>query len=957
MKKNTLLTLAILFVFLCRTPFFAFASEEKIRVGYTDQDDIIIDINNTGHEGYGYEILKKIEEISDLEFEFVKIEDDIFEALEKGEVDVIGFYFKTPEREKKYLYLKTHLNTVQIALMAPTTKNRVYDNPEIIDGKTVATYRGNGGNNSLREYLKENNISVNYVYGDLGNYKELEADYYLVYSSDSELKYFNNLINFPRRFSYLISLPDKKEIMDKIDVAVNEILTTEGNFFDTLTEEYMSDAYHTFHRSLTENELQILRQKTLKVAYHDIARPLAFTNSEGKADGALVDVMNRLAELYEFKVEYYPYTEWNAPLVLADCDITLAAAGDANYFAKHFTTSEYFFNLPTIAIANPDKLTGEKLFDIANLSSNKVGALDFLYNDFKSLLQITKNNPFTSYTNFNTLLDAYKNNEIDIMVITQFSLGYVNSYLGKTPYFAIASNFDIEMHLSIANDIADVYVPIFNIMLDNISEQEYQDILVQNQAIHFYEQSFIDDLADHWYYVALFGFAIISLFLFSSFTEQKQQKQAIQDAHDTDAITSLMTFHKFIEETKKTVTTSENNSHEVISFDIDMYKNINAYFGEEKGLQIQINIANALREAFKGYPVFLCRKFDENFLIVRRIDEGGKIEDICDKFIIPSILKVVGEQYNLSLSFGIATIDDRDVMPSTYIGRVENARKRGKTESTTTFNRFDESMKKDYENRLNVTNRMKNALKNHEFSVFYQPKIDFQTLRVGGAEALVRWLPKDEKAIFPDEFIPVFEKNGFILSLDMYVLEDVCRFIVENEGKIEIPKISVNLSARSVLANDLIERILEIVVINGINPKKIEFELTESAIESNTELFLKRVDEIKECGFTVSIDDFGAGVSSLNRLSAVEANVLKLDKAFFDLKGKEAKNKVVVSNVIAMAKELDMMVVAEGVETKEQALWLREIKSDYAQGYYFARPMDEKAFKELLVQGTTFSLD
>ncbi len=936
---------------------FARENDELIRVGYIKNDDLVIDINNVGNEGYGYEILKKVEEISHFKFEFIEIKDDIFKALEKGEVDIIGFYFHTPERAEKYLYLQTPLNIVQTSLMAPTTQNTIYDTPELINGKTVATYEGNIANEALDNYLKKHNISMNYVIGDLTTYKELEADYYLAYSSDADVSNYNNVVNFDIGYTYLLSLPEKKDMMDRLDQAVYKIITTEGNFFEKLRTKYMGKAYHSFHRSLTQEELDFLQKKTFKVAYHEIARPLTFTGEDGQADGALVDVMNRLAEIYNFKVEYYPYSNSNMLSVHANCDISLAAAGDSEYFTQNFTPSQSYIHLPIIAMVPREKITGKMSFeDIENVSP-KIGALKYLYTDFDLYLSRATENSFVFFETFSQLLEAYKNKEVDMIIMTQLSSTYSNSYLGEDTSFTFSADFDLDLHLSFANAIAEEYAPIFNIMLDNISTREFEEIVMQNQVNHLHKSSFKDLVLDNIANIIICIFVILSGVLYVSLRFQRKRRRELQKAYETDRLTSLMTLRKLIYEAKKKVITAPDNTYELITFDIDMFKSINTHFGEEQGTQVLLNIARALEEAFEGTEAFLCRKVDDQFVIVRRIAEGGLIEDICDKHIIPSIQKIVGEKYNLSLSFGIVTISDRNELPSSYLAQAENARRQSKVEHKTTFVKFDDSMKKYYENKLNVTFRMKEAMKNREFSVVYQPKIDFDTLEVGGAEALVRWFPKEGRTIFPDEFIPVFEQNGFILSLDLYVLEEVCRFIVENEKKMDIPRISVNLSAYSIVAEDLIPHIAELIDVYAINPKQIEFELTESAVERDPKLFLCVVQELKECGFCVSIDDFGAGVSSLNRISTIEADVLKLDKAFFDLEGKEEKNKAVVNNVIRMAKDLNMRVVAEGVETKEQALWLREIQSDYAQGYYFARPMPESDFKELLESKKVFSLD
>ncbi len=938
---------------------FIFASEntDVIRIGYIPYDDLVDDINHVGNEGYGYEVLRKVEEISDFQFEFVAIEDDIFLALERGEVDIIGFYFLTPERAEKYIYLETPLNAVQTSLVAPGEENRIYNDPQSIDGKTVATYHGNVANVYMAQYADEHNISVNFVYDDFHNYQELEADYYLVYSSDTEMGEYNNVVNFQKHNAYLLAMPDKQEMMDRLNAVILEIVTTEGDFFEELGEKYMGEAHHIFHRSLTAEELETLQARTFTVAYNEIARPLNYTNSEGNPDGALIDVMNRLAEIYEFDVEYIPYSHLNSASVLENCDIDLAAVGDMEYYNTHFTPSETYFQIPLIAMVPRENVTGKLTSEDIRLLSPRIGILKYLHTDYTIFLDNAEDNELVFYEDMNELLDAYQNSEVDIIVISQSSLAYAMSYFGRNDSFTLSAGFALGIRLNIANDIADTYVPIFNIMLDNISDFEYAEILTQNEANHFYEQGIQDLLIENWYYIALLMFLVLSFFLFIAYSAQRKRREELQQAYERDRLTSLLTLRKLMSEAKKKIKIAEDNTYELITFDIDMFKSINVHFGEEQGTQVLLNVARALEEAFKDFEVLLCRKVDDQFVIVRRIDEGGLIEDICEKYIAPSIQQVVGEKYNLSLSFGIVPLSDRNGQLSMYLAQAENARKQSKVEHKTNFVRFDDAMKKYYENKLNVTYRMKEAMSNREFALVYQPKINFNTLKVDGAEALVRWFPKEGRTIFPDEFIPVFEQNGFILSLDLYVLEEVCKFIKENNQKMEIPKISVNLSAYSIVAEDLIAHIAEIIDIYDINPKQIEFELTESAVERDPKLFLDVVQELKECGFSVSIDDFGAGVSSLNRISTIEAHVLKLDKAFFNVEGKEEKNRLVVSNVIRMAKDLNMMVVSEGVETKEQALWLREIKSDYAQGYYFAKPMDEESFKELLQENKVYSLD
>ncbi len=414
-------------------------------------------------------------------------------------------------------------------------------------------------------------------------------------------------------------------------------------------------------------------------------------------------------------------------------------------------------------------------------------------------------------------------------------------------------------------------------------------------------------------------------------------------------MTGLMAIQKFRETIDEVLKKAKPGEYELISFDIDMFKTINTHFSAEKGTATIVSIAEALKEAFIETEAIISRRTADQFLILRRVREGGEMRDIYNASILPAIEQNLNEKYKVSLSFGKVIIDKVKANGVTIIGQADSARAVGKNTHKTTFVIFDEKMRKQYDDKINITFRMEQALKDREFFIEFQPKIDFVTSQVGGAEALVRWNPRLGGKIYPDQFIPVFEENGFISYLDLYVLEEVCRYIQKYTGRMKVPRMSVNLSAHTVLAEDITQRILDVLERYKVTPEQIELELAENSMEEDAAQFLHRVKHLKKLGFCIAIDDFGAGVSSLNRLSAIEADILKLDKVFFEESERIGKSMIVVADVIRMAKRLGMKVVAEGVETKGQAQWLRSIHCDYAQGYYFAKPMSEADFTRLLI--------
>ncbi len=610
------------------------------------------------------------------------------------------------------------------------------------------------------------------------------------------------------------------------------------------------------------------------------------------------------------------------------------------------------------AIINPDAFDTIVLKDI--LASNpKIGALPYRTIDFDAFNKVIPGAEFTFYNNWHQLLDSFAANELALMICTESETSYTEIYFEKMHTATMVIDTASTMQFFINKKIADDYIPIFNIMADRITKREYDAIIEinANKGLPQIKGGLWETIKVNWYYFIISLFVIAVAFIALYYRQQISKQEALLKSYNTDPLTGLMTIQKFRETIDDTLEKAMPGEYEIISFDIDMFKTINTHFSTERGTTLITAIANSLKEAFNNTKAIISRRSADQFLIFRTLDDGGSIYQIYNSTILPAIENNIHQKYKVSLSFGNVIIDDIKAKGTSLIAQADNARVSGKSSHETTFISFDDKMRKQYENKINITFRMEQALKDHEFVVEFQPKIDFTTLRLSGAEALVRWHPNEGNKIFPDEFIPVFEENGFIPSLDLYVIDEVCRWIKKHNHEFDIPCISVNLSAHTVLADDIVERISETLARHGVDSNKIELELTESAVEANASAFFAAVTKFKNLRFVISIDDFGAGVSSLNRLSSVDADILKLDKTFLDLKDTNEKSPVIITDVINMAKHLNMKVVAEGVETATQAAWLREVGCDYAQGYYFARPMSSDNFRQILIEQKPYSID
>ncbi len=961
MKFKTISGLLFALCLLCPFIFsnFAFAQneEEKIKVGYyVGFTDIVRDIDSMHSPGYGYEVFKKMEEISDLSFEFVPIEGDLIDAIEAGIVDVGGFGIRTDSRKEKVVFSQTPYSKTYVALMTDDMDIR-YNTPSEIDGKTVATYEDNYAQQYLDIYCGWYDISVEYVYGDVNNYMNEDADFYITYSEDDNANYQNNVLNLGVFNLYLMTSLENEELMAKIDEIFYQIVTTEGNFFLELEEEYLSKNLEINHRSLTQIEVDILSQRTLEVGYIDNFRPISYVDENGEAAGAMVETLNLFADRYDFEVNYHPYNLAQSEEAYEKYDLLLTLYGEGEQIYENYVFTESYYDIAMYAKVHYDIHKESVTFEEVIESAPKIGVLPYQSLDYKGIIKVFPDNEFVFYDDFHSLLDAFANREVDMIIFTESATPYAELYLDDIETITMHTDLVLPMMIFVSKDISETHLPIFNIMLDRINRLEYEGILIENSNTYYPEKSLLDTILDYWYYYAIAIISLIAFFIIYAILKQIQKQKELLTAYNQDALTGFYKEHKFREIMEEVLQKAKPKEYELVSLDVDMFKTLNTHFSAEKGTEVIVAIARGLEKAFDKTSAVLCRSTADHYLILRRVDLGGTLRHIYTNDILPNVREIIGDKYNISMSFGIKTIDNCNENSASIIGKADSARASGKHSHKTTYVAFDEKMRKQYEDKVDITFRMEQALKDNEFYVEYQPKIDFATLKIGGLEALVRWEQKFGTKVYPDEFIPIFEENGFIATLDLFVFEEVCKFIRNNYKKMNIPRISVNLSAHTVLSDYVLARITSLTENYEINPEEIELELTESAIENDTSEFLSRVKKFKKLGFNISIDDFGAGVSSLNRLSSIEADVLKLDKAFFNLKEQGGKSTVVVADVISMAKHLDMKVVAEGVETSAQAMWLKSIQCDYAQGYYFAKPMSENKIKELLISEKQYTID
>ena len=408
-----------------------------------------------------------------------------------------------------------------------------------------------------------------------------------------------------------------------------------------------------------------------------------------------------------------------------------------------------------------------------------------------------------------------------------------------------------------------------------------------------------------------------------------------------DPITGLGNYNAYLARTKEKL--EINSKKTIIILDIDKFKSFNKKYGHMKGNALLKRVGEEIKHSIRKTDI-VCRLANDVFGICLsgEVDVENIARRLNNKI---SRIKIEDIWYNLRISMGVYICGKEEKDVQSVIDKAIMAHDSIKGKYHVPYGVFTEEFEQKLIRESEIENMMEYAIKNKEFEVYYQPQINAKTEKMERAEALVRW-KKDGNMISPSEFIPIFEKNYFIIKLEEFVYEKVCENIQEMKAEFkEIPKISVNISKESLLEKDFIEKYMKITEQYGISPNEIEIEITErTTVDSNIDM-KEILEKIKEKGFSIAIDDFGTGYSSLNMLEILPIDMIKIDKSFIDRIDEKNHTINLLESIFLITKKLNLKTVAEGVEKSEQVSYLKKVNCDFMQGYFYAKPLDFNTFK------------
>ncbi len=427
-----------------------------------------------------------------------------------------------------------------------------------------------------------------------------------------------------------------------------------------------------------------------------------------------------------------------------------------------------------------------------------------------------------------------------------------------------------------------------------------------------------------------------------------RETAAFANIVERDSLTGLYNKEAFFTKASSFIAENPDKKLDIICLDLESFKMVNDMYGEVVGDALLCYIAMQMNLKMAGMDVISCRANGDVFFIIMERREG------FEKNLTQYAMEIINNyplNMRVTVKFGVYQIQDDNLSVRAMCDRALWAVQtiKGKFESFCAV--YNDSMREELLREQVITNEMESALEEGQFLLYFQPKVNLESGAIVGVEALVRWQHPEKGLLLPKDFVPIFEKNGFITELDHFVWETVCKQIKKwKEDGYTPVNISVNLSKVYIYNPNLPQLLLRLMERYEVEPRYLSLEITEATYTENARELIEQVSVLKKMGFSIVMDNFGKGYSSLSMLSEVPMDTMKLDMAILHNSSNKSRSESVISILFNLGKQLGLTVVAEGIETEEQVEFLKEIDCKIGQGFHFYKPMPQAEFSNLMIK-------
>lgn len=958
MKKRLLIVFVLLLTLLCATEHVEAENTKKVRVGYIDYGDFIFfDDRKEQAEGYGVGYLNEVINLTNWEIEYVAVNwDSGLKMLREGSIDILCPAQKTRERMREFLYSEYAAGTTETVIYVVDRKSRLfYEGYDYLMGKNVGVIESSAQQRDFRNFAEKNNITCNEVsFATMSQLQEAadrnEIDAFVT-SSLSYYPEYRIIARFDAQPFYFLLGADKEVLLEELNEAVGRLKVDNFNFDSDLYKQYYGIRQEDVMPLFTREEYDYIQNAPV-ITVGLFSGFMPYTDYvEGRMTGICEEFLKEISRRSGLRFNMVPVEPSQNPkeVLLKENGIDMMAG---------VVRSQIYLEDSTLQVSNSvfdytfsvviKKNSGISTIDNAMIALPKsaeamASTLTSTYSDVH--IMICDNNE--------ACLKAVSSEKADMTVLNEYNC----NYLLQKPVFSNLSvlpnlRFDTFSCIVANENTNSLVISIINKTIQSISDSNKMGIINQYIIEHSYQVSFGEMLYQNRgrVFFAAVVILILTIIMYSVYDQkktaviEKKQAEELKRQLEISSLTGLYNKHAFYQKAEQLMKEHQEKQYEIILFDIEKFRIINDLFGMSKGDGLLRHFADRLKKMVEGTGVAGYRGAD-NFVVCI---EQGVIADI--EATEKELYQYINEypmDIKIQIRIGIYQVTDRNVPVSLMCDRANMAAESVKGNELLHHAYYDASMREKLIHDQEILNEMQEALDQEQFKIFIQPKCRLDNEELTGGEALVRWEHPKRGMLPPGVFVPLFETNGFITKLDYYVWEQTCKCIHEwkAQGLKTVP-LSVNVSRLNFYLPGFEDMLDNLLKKYELTQDDLYFEVTESAYTTESDAIFEQLSRLQQKHYTILMDDFGSGYSSLNMLQEAPVDVLKLDMKFLLGNDDKGRSEVIIESVIRMADKLGFKIIAEGVETKEQCDMLLRLGCYDGQGYYFSRPIPAGEFQE-----------
>lgn len=919
---------------------------KTIRIAYFSLPGFF-SVHNGVASGYVPDALSLIARYTGWKYEYVEASvEDLPRLLREGRADLACGLTYTAERSKIYRFSKIPVGYMHTALHVPMDSPISYADYASFNGMRIGFFNHSQAIDRMRAYGMYRNFTFSpRIFQSQEAMRQAlengEIDGYvngIINSSGTKVA-----VNVAMDAFFFISSKEDREIIPSVDEAMRNILLNHPEFLAKQAENFLNRTPGStilFNRKERE---YLKTSPVLRVAY-SAKQEMMVPDLGSNFMLELFSLLEKKSGIRFEKIAFPSYRDALLAVKEGKADI-VTDISPLTTLPDQFgiTPTRVYYNSPILLRIHKD-------------SPPQIGkgcTIGATEEQIAFIPQYTKSYPNDTVTTYQTWEDCYaafKRGEIDACLwpypsaLPSEELEQGETIVTSQAYYSIS--------LGVSNQTPPDALSTLNTVISGTAGADIDALRFRSAPRNFWDAV----LTYRWEIST--GFVLL-LFMLSLlfFRESHRRDEAIKKSLSIDPVTGGPNRGKFQKEAEKFLSTMEKNSY-LSCININRLKQFNQIYGGASGDDLLRFIYKELRTHITSEE--LCAYTGSGHFLLLLCDGDNTTHSQRINDLLKKIDKTATEhfQYAVRFSCGSTAIDGELLKKqlrqeklcniSRFIFQAESAESTAKNQLTgPQFRLYDESIGKGEMKVSELESQMRTALESGEFTVYMQPQINLKTKALHGAEALIRWRKEDGRIIPPDEFIPIFEQNGFIRDIDLYVLDMVCGWIRQRlEAGKKCPPISVNQSKVLLYREDYVKTLLEIIRRHHVPLRLLHMEVTESMAYLDEHTFQNTLSRLRQNDISVHLDDFGKGYSSLSMLQSLHFDTIKLDKEFLRGTGRrESKTWPIISSISGLANALGVGILCEGVETHEQVLRLVDAGCLYGQGYFFAKPMPLKDFE------------